>query len=71
MFYQRLREREEGINPIQVGLIAAGTFGTQISAQMAAATGMRLAAIAELKPQKALRAYNLSGIKPDLSLIPI
>ena len=65
MFYQRLREREEGSNPIQVGLIAAGTFGTQISAQMAAATGMRLAAIAELKPQKALRAYNLSGIKPD------
>ena len=63
MYYHRLRELEETGNNIQVGLIGAGTFGAQITSQMAAATGMRLAAIAELEPPKAVRAYGLGGIE--------
>ena len=62
MLYQRLREREERGEPIQVGLIAAGTFGTQIASQMAAAPGMRLAVIAELDPDK--------GCAPSASAAP-
>ena len=61
MLYQRLREREERGEPIQVGLIAAGTFGTQIASQMAAAPGMRLAVIAELDPDKGVRAFRIGG----------
>ena len=63
MYYHRLRALEESGNPIQVGLIAAGTFGTQITTQMTAATGMRVAVIAELDPAKARRAYGLGGIE--------
>ena len=65
MYYHRLRELEHSGQSIQVGLIAAGTFGTQIVAQITAATGMRLAAIAELDPTRAVRAYGLGGIKAD------
>ena len=34
MLFHRLRELDERGNTIQVGLIAAGTFGTQIVTQM-------------------------------------
>ncbi|MBN97881.1 MAG: flagellar biosynthesis protein FlgA [Gemmatimonadetes bacterium] len=63
MLFQRLRERDECGETIQVGLIAAGTFGTQIVTQMSHAPGMRIAAIAELDGAKALRAYELAGIE--------
>jgi hypothetical protein len=62
VYYHRLRELEQSGTIIQVGLIAAGTFGTQITTQISAATGMRLAAIAELDPARAVRAYGLGGI---------
>ncbi len=65
MLYHRLRELEEKGQTIQVGLIAAGTFGTQIVAQMANAPGMRVAAVAELDPEKAIRAFGLGGIERD------
>ncbi len=65
MLYHRLRELEDRGETIQVGLIAAGTFGTQIAAQLAHATGMRLAAIAELDTEKALRAYDHGGAASD------
>lgn len=62
MLYQRLQDLEKRGVPIQVGLIAAGTFGTQIVAQIAHATGMRIAVIAELDVAKAKRAYGQSGV---------
>ena len=63
--YQRLRDLEAGGDVIQIGLIAAGTFGTQIVTQVAHAPGMRIAAIAELDPEKAMRAYEQGGITQD------
>ena len=65
MLYHRLRELDERGDTIQVGLIAAGTFGTQIATQVAHAAGMRIAAIAELDAAKALRAYDQAGIAGD------
>ena len=66
--YHRLRGLEGKGETIQVGLIAAGTFGTQIVAQMAHAAGMRVAAVAELEPEKAIRAYGLGGIERNRML---
>jgi predicted homoserine dehydrogenase-like protein len=65
MLYHRLQEFESRGEPIQVGLIAAGTFGTQIVSQIAHATGMRMAVIAELNAAKAMRAYGLGGAQVD------
>ena len=65
MLYHRLRELDQRGTPIQIGLIAAGTFGTQIASQLACAPGMRLAAIAELDLAKARRAYGRGQIPDD------
>ena len=63
--YHRLRDLEERGDTIQVGLIAAGTFGSQIAAQMAHAAGMRLAAIAGLDTEKSLRAGGRGVRRPE------
>ena len=65
MLYHRLRQLDQRGTPIQIGLIAAGTFGTQIASQLAHAPGMRLAAIAELDLTKARRAYGRGQIPDD------
>ena len=65
MLYHRLRELDQRGTPIQIGLIAAGTFGTQIASQLAHAPGMRLTAIAELDLAKARRAYGRGQIPDD------
>ena len=61
MLYRRLRRLDESGDTIQVGLIAAGTFGTQIVAQMTHAAGMRMAVVADLDTDKAVRAYERGG----------
>ena len=61
MLYRRLRDLDESGDTIQVGLIAAGTFGTQIVAQMTHAAGMRMAVVADLDTDKAVRAYGRGG----------
>ena len=65
MLFHRLRDLDEKGEPIEIGLIAAGTFGTQIASQLAHAPGMRLAAIAELDEAKARRAYGRGDIADD------
>ena len=62
MIYHQLSELDEKGTPIQVGLIAAGTFGTQIVSQMCQMKGMRIAAVAELDLSKAVRAYQRGGL---------
>ena len=64
MLYSRLRQLDQRGETIQVGLIAAGTFGTQIVAQMSHATGMRMAAVADLDMIKARRAFECGGGDP-------
>ena len=62
MLSERLQEMEQAGCPIRVGLIGAGTFGTQIIAQMCRMKGMRVSAIAELKPERAVQALGLGGV---------
>lgn len=61
MLNERLQDLERAGTPIRVGIIGAGTFGTQIIAQMGRMRGMRLSAIADLKPERAIRALTLGG----------
>ena len=62
MLYQRLADLEREGRPITVGIIGAGTFGTQIVAQICRMKGMRVSAIADLKVERAVQALNLGGV---------
>lgn len=65
MLYEYLQERKQTHTPIQVGIIGAGTFGTQIIAQMGRMIGMRVAVVADLNTERALGALKLGGAEPD------
>ena len=52
MLYHRLRQLDQRGTPIQIGLIAAGTFGTQIASQLAHAPGMRLGRHCRIGPNQ-------------------
>ena len=62
MIYHRLKALEEKGTPVNVGLIATGTFGTQIVMQTCQMVGIRIAAVAELDPDKARSAYARGGL---------
>lgn len=57
----KLAAREAQGRPIQVGLIGAGKFGSMFISQCHGTPGMRLAAIADLDPQRALSALKRTG----------
>ena len=61
MLSQRLQELERQGKPLQVGVIGAGVFGTQIIAQIGHMAGMRVAAVADLNLERAARALELGG----------
>ena len=62
MLYSKLLDREHAGQPIRVGIIGAGTFGTQIIAQTCRMQGMRISAIADLQPDRAIAALERGGI---------
>ena len=62
MLYRRLLERDRNDCPIQVGIIGAGTFGTQIISRICRAPGMRIAAVAELNLDRARSAFVAGGV---------
>lgn len=62
---QELAERERRGEPIRVGVIGAGVFGTQIIAQTSRAAGLTVAAIADLEPERAVRALRIGGVVED------
>lgn len=68
MLYEFLREREQKRQPIQVGIIGAGTFGTQITAQVCRMAGMRVAAVVDLNPERALQALGKGGVAREQTL---
>jgi len=61
MLYEQLKELEKNHHPIRVGIIGAGTLGTQIIAQTCRMIGMRISAVADLKKESAARALELGG----------
>jgi predicted homoserine dehydrogenase-like protein len=65
VLHTKLLRREQEGRPIRVGVIGAGTFGTQIIAQTCRMRGMRISAVADLQPERGLRALELGGVDRD------
>src|SRR6187401_2876570 len=61
MLSHRLQELQSQGRPIEIGVIGAGVFGTQIIAQIGRMAGMRVAVVADLNPERAARALTLGG----------
>jgi predicted homoserine dehydrogenase-like protein len=57
----KLAQREADGNPIQIGLIGAGKFGSMFVSQVHRSLGMRLAGIADLSKDRALAALQRTG----------
>ena len=60
--HRMLLKRAEESNPVRVGLIGAGKFGTMYLSQAARTPGIHLMAIADLDPQRARAACARAGI---------
>jgi len=60
-----LAAREAAGRPVRVGLIGAGKFGTMILAQLRLMTGVRLAVLADLDPNRARAAAVAAGWPAD------
>ena len=56
-----LRRRAEAGEPVRVGLIGAGKFGSMFLAQVPTTSGLRVAAVADLDPDRAARACRATG----------
>ena len=56
-----LKARAEDGNPIRVGLIGAGKFGSMFLAQVRRTPGMHLVGVADLSPDRAKQALSRTG----------
>ena len=56
--HRLLKQREERGEPLRVGLIGAGKFGSMFLSQVRHTPGMRVVAIADLTPQRAREALQ-------------
>ena len=59
--YTNLLQRAEQNNPVRVGLIGAGKFGTMFLSQVQRLKGIHLIGIADLSPQNALSNLHFVG----------
>ena len=59
--YQELTRRLNSNNPVNVGLIGSGKFGTMFLSQVPSAPGIRVVAVADLNPSKAKLTCNAIG----------
>ena len=59
--YQALLARAQSDNPVRVGLIGAGKFGSMFLSQVPTTPGLRVSAIADLKPDGARAACRAVG----------
>ncbi|KIV86037.1 hypothetical protein PV11_01678 [Exophiala sideris] len=57
----KLAHLEDAGTPIQIGIIGAGKFGSMFISQSHRTPGMRVAAIADLSPERALAALKRTG----------
>jgi len=64
MYFEALQAREATDKPIRIGVIGAGTFGTQLIAQTCRMIGIRVSAVAELNPERAREALRLGSPAP-------
>ncbi|MCZ6764697.1 MAG: SAF domain-containing protein [Alphaproteobacteria bacterium] len=59
--YRDLLARADAGNPIKVGLIGAGKFGTMFLSQVPTTPGLEVAAICDLDPEAAQRSCRVAG----------
>ena len=59
--YADLLRRADASNPVRVGLIGAGKFGSMFLSQVPTTPGLRVAAIADLEPDRARAACRTVG----------
>src|SRR5262249_61201841 len=60
-----LRQREAAGQPVTVGLVGAGKFGTMFLAQARRTPGMKVVAVADLDVKRAARALSSAGWQAD------
>ncbi|PLC54215.1 flagellar biosynthesis protein FlgA [Pollutimonas nitritireducens] len=68
--YAQLQQRAATNNPIRIGLIGAGKFGSMYLAQLPRTPGVHLVGIADLSPETARRNLARVGWKPEQSEAP-
>ncbi|MBZ8140042.1 flagellar biosynthesis protein FlgA [Rubrivivax gelatinosus] len=68
--YSQLRQRAADGQPIRVGLIGAGKFGSMYLAQVPNTPGVHLAGIADLSPAGARRNLERVGWQPERASAP-
>jgi predicted homoserine dehydrogenase-like protein len=64
-FHTMLLQRAEQKNPIRVGLIGAGKFGSMYLAQVPRTPGVHMVGIADLSPARALANLERVGWEPE------
>jgi predicted homoserine dehydrogenase-like protein len=65
MLHRRLAELDAAGRTVPLGVIGAGTFGTQIIARVCRMAGMRVAAVADLDVERARRGLRAGGVPED------
>ena len=60
-----LKARADAGRPVTIGLAGCGQMGTDMVVQLARMPGLRLGAIAEMRPPQARAAAALAGIPED------
>ena len=63
--YQKLRARAEEGNPVRVGMIGAGKFGSMFLAQAVRVAGIHLIGVIDLSPAQAKSNMELVGWSPE------
>ncbi len=63
--YSKLLQRASDGNPVRIGLIGAGKFGSMYLAQVPRTPGVHLVGIADLSPDAARANLDRVGWKPD------
>ncbi|MGI9408845.1 MAG: NAD(P)H-dependent oxidoreductase [Hyphomicrobiaceae bacterium] len=63
--YSKLMERAENGNPVRVGMIGAGKFGSMFLSQVRRLAGIHLIAIADLSPANAKSNLEFVGWTPE------
>lgn len=63
MINRRLHRLEDEGKPIKVGIVGVGKFGSTMVHQIAQMPGMRVVALADIHPQKAVDAYGRAGVE--------
>lgn len=64
-FYKMLEERENQENPLRVGIIGAGKFGTMYISQVRKMPGVHLVGVADLVPENAMRSFERTSWEKD------